>query len=252
MRIVEREAPFHVGKYSRVCWATAEIDGERVGVVVKKYTASLPVLSMQREARALGILAGEGVVPLLGADYEAQELYLQRLEGRTLRACIDGGMALGKGVAVLASSARVLARIHQNCDTPAFVHTDVSPNNILVDDGSCATFLDFAGAYPLDAAPISARKLSAFGTHPYVALEKMLGKVELGQKSDVYALGMVGKEVVEAGSAFLFGEPVPLENLGGVLDRCCSQSPLQRPGAATVAQAAEEAQELLAGVELAW
>jgi eukaryotic-like serine/threonine-protein kinase len=98
------------------------------------------------------------------------------------------------------------------------VHRDVKPANLLLrrEDGRLK-IADFGIAVAAEEAKITKTGL-VLGTKPYMAPEQLEGQ-DATPASDVYALGIVGRE--------LFGDGPPA-GLERVLERCTAQDPRQR------------------------
>lgn len=199
--------------------------------------------SLRREAAALG---AEGLVncprlvragELAGLPY----LVVEFVEGVSLARLAELGklepdLALGIG----RSLARVLAKVH----AAGFVHGDVSPENVLVDDLGEVHLLDFGLAYaartPRDAPG---------GKPGYVAPEAAVGK-PAQPADDVYGWGVVIAEAllgrhlfheVDLAEAAARPESLPPElDAHEVVARALSRDVAARPAAADLA--------LLAGV----
>jgi len=98
------------------------------------------------------------------------------------------------------------------------VHRDVKPQNLLISraDGRLK-IADFGIARAIEEAGVTRTGL-VLGTKPYMAPEQLEGG-KLTPATDVYALGVVGRE--------LLGERVPPE-LNALLERCVHENPRRR------------------------
>jgi serine/threonine protein kinase len=122
------------------------------------------------------------------------------------------------------SDERKLELLAQACDGLAhahrqgLVHRDVKPANLLLrgEDGRLK-IADFGIAVAAEEAKITRTGL-VLGTKPYMAPEQLEGQ-EATPASDVYALGVVGRE--------LFEEGIPA-GLDRVLDRSTARDPRER------------------------
>lgn len=150
---------------------------------------------------------------------------------------------------VLGQAALALAAAHE----AGVIHRDVKPGNIIVTPDGTAKLTDFGIARALDASSHT-RTGEVVGTPHYLSPEQALGQPATGS-SDLYALGIVGFEMLTGRRPFDAGTPVatalaqvhddapPLppevpDDLRAVIDRCLAKDPAQRPrSAAAVAMA---------------
>jgi eukaryotic-like serine/threonine-protein kinase len=122
------------------------------------------------------------------------------------------------------SDARKLELLAQACDGLAhahrlgLVHRDIKPANLLLrrEDGRLK-IADFGIAVAAEEAKITRTGL-VLGTKPYMAPEQLEGQ-EATSASDVYALGVVGRE--------LFADGIPT-GLDQALDRATARDPRER------------------------
>jgi serine/threonine protein kinase len=149
-----------------------------------------------------------------------------------------------------------LAYIHGH----GFVHRDIKPGNILVDDDRRVRLMDFGLAKHLaDDANVTAAG-HVVGTYRYMAPEQAMGE-RVDGRSDLYALGVVIYELlagrlpydaetpVELWQQILEAEPFPLaslnpdvdEDLARIAHRLLRKDPYER------FQTAEEISEILIG-----
>lgn len=171
-----------------------------------------------REARA----AAEIVHPHLIEVIEAGDvdgtgfLAMRYVAGRSLDDRIRD-----RGPLPVAETARIAAEIGSALDAlhaAQFVHRDVKPSNILLDDERGALLTDFGLAKRSDYSMLTAPG-QMLGTLDYIAPELLRGATP-GPSSDLYALGCVvfeclagtppfgGRDVFEVGMAHL-GDPPP-------------------------------------------
>ena len=80
------------------------------------------------------------------------------------------------------------------------MHRDVKPGNILITPTGQVKITDFGIAKAVDAAPVTQTGM-VMGTAQYIAPEQALGH-DATPSSDVYALGVVGYEVVSGKRPF--------------------------------------------------
>jgi serine/threonine protein kinase len=140
------------------------------------------------ELRTLAGLSHPGLVAVYDADLSGETpfMVLQLIEGRTLRDRIDdGAMRVGEVRRLGAALADALDHVHAR----GFVHRDVKPSNILLDDDGVPRLADF-GLARLAGSDRFTRTDQVVGTAAYLAPEQVRG-AEITAAVDVYALGLV-------------------------------------------------------------
>ena len=106
----------------------------------------------------------------------AAYLVMEHVTGRSLAGHRD--YALEDTMRIFLQVCRALEHLH----SVGFVHADLKPDNILVDEGLAVRLIDFGFAAPVG------QKLSGFkGTWGYVAPEQAGGRIS--EKTDVFNLG---------------------------------------------------------------
>ncbi len=163
-------------------------------------------VSAERFRREIMLAAGlnhPNIVPVLHSGEIAGLPYfvMPFIRGESLRARLNRGpLSLRETVSILKDVARALAYAH----TKGIIHRDVKPDNILL-AGDAATVTDFGVAKAISAA----RKPEArqggdtmtgegisLGTPAYMAPEQALADPNLTGSADIYALGVVGYEML--------------------------------------------------------
>lgn len=204
---------------------------------------------IENEICALAGLSHPGLVKVYDADPggETPYLVLELIEGRTLRDRVfDGPMPVEDVRRVGAALADALAHVHAR----GFVHRDVKPANVLLDDDEIPRLSDFGLVCSPDNAGVT-RTGQVVGTAAYLAPEQVRGE-EITSATDVYALGLVllecltgrreyeGSEV-EAAVARLHRPPVMPDGLPfdlvRLLSRMTALNPARRPAASECAEA---------------
>ncbi|MFN7973405.1 MAG: serine/threonine-protein kinase [Acidobacteriota bacterium] len=203
---------------------------------------------LEQEARAAAALDHENV----GAVHEIGEwngrpyIVMSHYTGRTLgeRLC-EGAMSIGEARSILVEIARGLAAAH----AAGIVHRDLKPDNVMITTDGRVKILDFGLAKRLSKG---ARRLTdpgvVLGTVGYMAPEQVRGE-DAGAACDVWAFGVIAYEMLGGRHPFssatdlatlgriLSIAPPPLgalrpdlePELGGLVMRCLSQQPGERP-----------------------
>src|SRR4051812_14020062 len=177
-----------------------------VKVLPPEMGAGLNIGRFRREIQLAARLQEPHIVPLLFAGSKDDLLYyaMPRVEGETLRARLQrsGELPVVDAVRVLRNVAYALEYAHNQ----GVVHRDIKPENILL-SGYHALVTDFGIAKALSAAADNTGVTSvgvAIGTPTYMSPEQALGDPTTDQRADIYALGVVGYEML-AGLTPFFG-----------------------------------------------
>ncbi|MGI9077410.1 MAG: serine/threonine-protein kinase [Gemmatimonadaceae bacterium] len=236
-------------------------------VAVKVLTPSLASDSTAherfvREAEAVAMVSHPNIVgvyqvgelPGLGIPY----FVMQFVEGATLDQEFPPGIPVPEARAkkVFGEVASALAIAHAR----GLVHRDIKPRNIMLDrESGRAVVLDFGISAALRQPQVvgTARLTSAgtyIGTPMYMSPEQACGE-EVGDRSDVYSLGVVGYEMLTGKPPFRGGSSIELmaahlrdtapsvhslrpdvgEQFASLVDRCLTKAPAGRPAAAEIA-----------------
>ncbi|MEU0877209.1 serine/threonine-protein kinase [Lentzea sp. NPDC005914] len=221
-------------------------------VAVKLFRTCQDEVDVRRftnEIRTLATLSHPGLVSVYDADTSGDTpfMVLELVEGRTLRDRIaNGPMDVDEVRRLGAALADALSHVHGH----GFIHRDVKPSNILLDDDGVPRLADFGLARLADGARLT-RADQVVGTAAYLAPEQVRG-TEITSAVDVYALGLVLLECltghreyegaeIEAAVARLHRPPVVPADLPFGLTRLLSLmtalSPARRPSARDCADA---------------
>ncbi len=125
------------------------------------------------------------------------------VEGESLRARLtrDGTLPAAEAMPLLREVLDALAHAHQH----GIVHRDIKPENIML-SGRHALVVDFGVAKAIAASPAAATALTtiglAIGTPAYMAPEQALGQAEIDGRTDLYATGVVGYEMLSGHTPF--------------------------------------------------
>jgi hypothetical protein len=264
------------GGMSRVFAATEHALGRKVVIKVlpPELSAGVNRERFQREIPVAAQLQHPHIVPLLsagripssdrgpddttvpgghaaGTSAESELLYytMPFIEGESLRAAIArrGRLPVREVIRILHDVVEALAYAHGR----GVVHRDIKPGNILT-IGSHALVTDFGVAKALSAAmPVSGMTSAgmAIGTPAYMAPEQLAADPAADHRIDIYAVGLLGYELLSGHSPFvgtspqatmaaqLTRAPEPLDTvrddvppaLAAVITRCLEKLPEHRP-----------------------
>ena len=254
-------------------------------VVIKvlpfELAATVSVDRFKREIMLAAALQHPHIVPVLSAgettpneggaaDTRLPFFIMPFVEGESLRARLARGpLSVREAVSILKDVARALAYAHGR----GVIHRDIKPDNILLSGGS-ATVTDFGVAKAITASrerhstPQPATRGStitlvgtSIGTPAYMAPEQAAGDPATDHRADLYALGIVGYEMLVGAPPFhgrapqqllaaqLTEAPPPIaarrydvpQALAALIMRLLEKEPAKRPRtAAEVARALED------------
>jgi serine/threonine-protein kinase len=193
------------GGMSRVFLAKDHALNRRVVIKVlpQSLAATVSVDRFRREIMLAAKLQHPHIVPVLAAG-ELKDLpyfVMPFIEGESLRARIQRGpLSVRETVGIMRDVARALAFAHRL----GIVHRDIKPDNILLSSGS-AVVTDFGVAKALTDArnpqhqgggsTMTAAGVS-LGTPQYMAPEQAAADPNTDHRADIYALGIVGYEML--------------------------------------------------------
>jgi serine/threonine-protein kinase len=225
---VERE--LGGGGMSRVFLAVERSLGRRV--VIKALPPELfngvSLSRFRREILVTANLQHPHILPVLAVG-ERDELHYYVtpfIEGHSLRERLrlDGRLSVSETVVILREVAGALAYAHER----GVIHRDVKPENVLLSDGH-AVLADFGIARALEQAAQHGERLTGaglgMGTPGYMAPEQLAGDLTIDARADVFALGVLGYEMLTGkppftgptahaiAAAYFTETPAPLEQL---------------------------------------
>jgi serine/threonine-protein kinase len=247
--------------------------GRTVVVKVLPYelAATVSVDRFKREIMLSAALQHPHIVPVLSAgETDGLPFFIMPfVEGESLRARLSRGpLSVREAVSILKDVARALAYAHGR----GVIHRDIKPDNILLSSGS-ATVTDFGVAKAISASregtrtpqPSRAGTITlvgtSIGTPAYMAPEQAAGDPLTDHRADLYALGIVGYEMLVGTPPFhgrapqqllaaqLTEPPAPIGNrrydvpaaLAELIMRLLEKDPNKRPRtAAEVTRALED------------
>ncbi len=214
----------------------------------------------RREAEAVAQLRHPNIVPIYDVGDRADLVFytMPRISGESLRAVLEreGRVPSEEARRILREAALALQVAHE----AGFVHRDIKPDNIMLDGPERRVLLmDFGVAKVLagDGAQITGAGV-AVGTPHYMSPEQASGDPSVDHRSDLYALGVVGYQMLAGRTPFTgasFGElmvahiqatpedvgavrPDAAPDLAAAVMRCLAKSPDARwPTAAALAAA---------------
>lgn len=183
------EAEIGKGSMALVFRATQMSLSRPVALKVLKrdvFTPSETVKRFFREAVALARLEHPHIVPVYTASASKGYCYLamRLITGGSLLDAMRSGIDTRTGLEWISHACRALAFAHAN----GVIHRDVTPANILLDDGT-AFLGDFGLARLRDLPRITKRGL-ALGTPLFMSPEQTRGE-EAGPWSDCFSLGVI-------------------------------------------------------------
>jgi hypothetical protein len=131
-------------------------------------------------------------------------LVMELVPGRTLKQRIasDGPVPFEEAGAILAGLASALAAVHAG----GIVHRDLKPQNVIVTPEGVVKLLDFGLAKTPDSTGLTATG-TILGTPDYMAPEQVDGATA-SERSDLYALGVIGYELVTGRPPFTGDSPL--------------------------------------------
>ena len=196
------------GGMGEVWAATDTVLGRRVAVKLLSPALSEQGDFLERfraEARNCAALHHPNITTVFdyGEDDGSAFLVLELVPGQPLSQLIADSAPLSAQTtaAILIQAATALEAAHRS----GVVHRDVKPANILITPGGTAKLTDFGISRLIDTVPLT-RTGQVLGTAQYLSPEQAMGQSATAS-SDIYALGVVGHEMLtgqvpfDAGSA---------------------------------------------------
>jgi len=164
----------------------------------------------RREARTAARLSHPYIVPLLtfGEVNALAYFVMGYVRGESLAARMqrEGRMAPEVVARVLSEVADALDYAHRQ----GFVHRDIKPDNILIDEDSGRAMLtDFGIARGRGGQNLTSTGM-VVGTPRYMSPEQAGGTSDVDGRSDLYSLGLIGYEMLSGAPAFEGRTPAEL------------------------------------------
>ncbi len=159
------------------------------------------------EAKAASSLSHPNIVKVLGVGEENGVRYMiqEYIEGTTLKDLIDHYGRLDWRVAVPIGLQVAMAL--ENAHAAGIVHRDIKPHNIMVTPDRRALVTDFGIARASTSSTITLMSGNAMGSVHYFSPEQARGGL-VGEKADIYSLGIVFYEMLTGDVPFDGDTPV--------------------------------------------
>ena len=179
-----------------------------VKVLPPEMAAGVNIERFRREVELAASLQHPHIVPLLSAAASGDLLYytMPLVEGESLRTKLgrEGELPVSETIRILADVADALAYAHAH----GVVHRDVKPDNVLI-SGKHAVVTDFGVSKAVSAS--SGGSLTsvgvALGTPAYMAPEQAAADPHVDHRADLYALGVLGYEMLTGRPPFTAATP---------------------------------------------
>jgi serine/threonine-protein kinase len=159
-----------------------------------------------REAKAVGSLEHPNIVPIYAFDIEngVPWMALRLVPGGALSGIVKRGrLDPARAVRILKGTAEALTYAHSK----GFVHCDVKPQNILLDENERVYLADFGITKMLEGANKLTQTGMISGTPQYMAPEQATA-TKVDGRADTYALGIVAYELLTGHVPFSADTPV--------------------------------------------
>ncbi|UNK56273.1 serine/threonine protein kinase [Pseudoxanthomonas daejeonensis] len=180
-----------------------------------------------------------GIVRVTDVGYVEEEgkvipFYVMPLYPRTLRSLIGEGIDPRRALNLFMQLVSAMSVAHAK----DVLHRDIKPENILIDEMGNAVLADFGIARfsEIDAATLVAtREGSRLANYMYAAPEQRVVGSEIDQKADVYAIGLIGHEMLTGqvplgeGARMVLDAAPKFSFMDSVLQRMRRQDPEDRP-----------------------
>lgn len=159
-------------------------------------TAALGGERFPREIRIIGRLSHPHILPMHDSGEVAGFLYyvMPYVDGASLRERLreEGRLPIPDCIRILREVADALAYAHAQ----GILHRDIKPANVML-GGRHALVTDFGVAKAFKAAGKDLTTVGvALGTPTYMSPEQAMGEADLDTRSDLYALGVLGYEML--------------------------------------------------------
>ncbi len=128
----------------------------------------------------------------LSEDAGMRFVTMEMVAGRDLRTIMEerGKLPSDEGVDILEQICQALEAAH----SVGILHRDLKPQNVMREDAGRVVVMDFGLARTIEGDGMT-QSGALVGTMEYMSPEQALGK-ELDQRSDIFALGLIGYEML--------------------------------------------------------
>jgi serine/threonine-protein kinase len=164
-----------------------------------------------REIQIVAQLSHPHILPLHDSGERGGFLYyvMPYVDGQSLRARLrsEGKLSVEESIRILREIADALAYAHGR----GIIHRDIKPENVMI-SGRHALVMDFGVAKAVSAAssePLTTVGI-ALGTPTYMSPEQAMGQPDIDARSDIYALGILGYEMLAGAPPFVRDTPQAL------------------------------------------
>src|SRR5213082_1412299 len=227
-----------------------------VKVLPPEMAAGVSAERFEREIQLAAKLQHPHIVPVLTAGAQGDLLYyvMPHIAGESLRARIahERALPIGETVRILRDVCDALAYAHGH----GVVHRDIKPDNVLL-SGKHALITDFGVAKAVSSSTGSGSGTltsigMALGTPAYMAPEQAAGDPNADHRADLYAVGVLGYELLAGRTPFgglspqgmlaaqVTATPDPVSQhrdsvppaLAALIMRCLAKHPADRPQSA--------------------
>ncbi|HET9515239.1 MAG TPA: protein kinase [Gemmatimonadales bacterium] len=183
-----------------------------VKVLRPEYTPTMAQERFLREIATVARLQHPHIVPLLDSGQAAGYLYfvMPFVEGESLRERLrrESRLPIPEVLRILADVTDAVAHAHAR----GVVHRDIKPENILL-AGRHAVVTDFGVARAMSVAAAEGEQLTtgvALGTPAYMSPEQAVASPDVDHRADIYALGVLGYELLAGQPPFTAATPQEL------------------------------------------
>jgi serine/threonine-protein kinase len=164
------------------------------------------VKRFRREAQAAASLSHPNIVNIydVGKEGDTDYIVLEYVDGKTLKEYIEekGPLSTEETVRIGIQICDALEHAHKN----KIIHRDIKPHNILITKDGRVKVTDFGIARAVSASTLT-QTGSVLGSVHYFSPEQARGGI-IGERSDLYSLGVVLYEMVTANVPFKGESPI--------------------------------------------
>jgi YVTN family beta-propeller protein len=161
----------------------------------------------QHEAETIARLEHPNILPIYDYGEQQDVLYIVMplISSGTLRDAMATAMPLEHAIAIFRRILSALEFAHTR--SPAIIHRDIKPNNILMRQPDWPLLADFGIAKILEPALRITRSGAMIGTPEYMAPEQSQGG-SVDHRADIYAMGAMLFELLTGQAPFLAKTPM--------------------------------------------